>query len=470
MSSRTSERDPNRLSRREKEVAALVAKGLTNREIAERLFISERTVDGHLEHIREKLDVKSRAQVAAWVVRHETDGPTAGTLPRPGARFPPRPRLVGHPRLWLATALLLATLAAGVGTLRLTAPPAPVIETFAGSPCFHQKWPGGCWGGDGQQATTAWLARPASVAVDSRGQVYIADSGNGVVRVVDRNGVITTVAGGGKKELANGALATAVDLGRPSSVAVDSNNRVLVLTRSDDVISLWRLDPPFVQFVVNVPPSSNLEGLASLGPSMPLGGLAVTRDGTIFISDAAANRVFKWAGGVLTTYAGTGDVGPPLGDDGAARSAHLAWPIGLALDKKGNLYIADALDYRVRRVDAISQTITTYAGTGSYEGDAGDGGLAVRSRLSFPFGVAVGPDGTLVIADTGNHRLRVVALDGVIDALAGTGRWGFRGDNAPAIDAELSGPEAVTLDSSGDLFIADTENQRVREIPRLFAR
>ena len=94
---------------------------------------------------------------------------------------------------------------------------------------------------------------------------------------------------------------------------------------------------------------------------------------------------------------------------------------------------------------------------------------AVDARLSFPFGVAVASDGTLVIADTGNHRLRSISTNGVIEALAGTGRWGFNGDGEPPLQAELNGPEAVTFDSHGDLLIADTENQRVREIPHVVA-
>lgn len=468
-SANSSETARTRLSRREQEVADLVAKGLTNRQIAGRLFISERTVDGHLEHIREKLDVNSRAQVAAWVVRRENSEAAGETLRKPVVAAAPRPVFVAHPRLWLATALLLATVAAGVGVLRLTAPPEPTIETFAGSACFHQTWPGGCWGGDGHLATTAWLARPTGVVVDSHGLVYIADFGNGRVRLVDRQGIITTVAGGGTKQLSDGALATAVDLGQPSALAVDVDNTILVLTKSRGRVSVWRFDQPFIHLVVDVPPSSSApRGLSPVGPSMPLGDLAVSKDGAIFISDPAGNRVLKWFGGVLSIFAGTGEIGASLGDHASASTAHLAWPIGLALDKSGNLFIADALDYRIRRVDARSQTITTVAGSGSLEGDAGDGGPAVQARLSFPFGVAVGPDGVLVIADTGNHRLRVVRTDGIINALAGTGRWGFAGEHAPASDAELSGPEAVTFDAQGDLFIADTENQRVREIPRLF--
>src|SRR4029077_9018512 len=122
---------PVRLSRRELEVAGLVAQGLTNREIAQRLFISERTIDGHLEHVREKLGVNTRAQVATWVVRHEAVEIT--TAPSESISGPaPRRNLIAHPRVWVATALLLAFRVPGGGRLRPPSPPAPLIKRIAG--------------------------------------------------------------------------------------------------------------------------------------------------------------------------------------------------------------------------------------------------------------------------------------------------------------------------------------------------
>jgi sugar lactone lactonase YvrE len=167
--------------------------------------------------------------------------------------------------------------------------------------------------------------------------------------------------------------------------------------------------------------------------------------------------------GTLTRFAGTGEFGF-LGDEASAASAQLAWPIGLALDKPGNLYIADSANNRIRMVDSRG-TITTVAGSYDVYDDSGDRGAAVNARLSFPFGVAVAPNGSLVIADTGNHRLRRVT-DRVIYPLAGTGRGSFWGDNGPALHAGLSGPEGIAFDSKGNLYIADTENQRVRLVPK----
>ncbi len=175
----------------------------------------------------------------------------------------------------------------------------------------------------------------------------------------------------------------------------------------------------------------------------------------------------KYEVGTISLYAGSGLSG--LGDGGDAKSAQLNWPIGLALDKQENLFIAGTGNHRIRRVDHAKGTITTVAGgTSEFEGNSGDDGPATQARLSFPFGVVVAPGGAVVIADTGNHRLREIS-SGRIFALAGTGQWGFLGDGQAASQAEFDGPEALALDLQGDLYIADTENQRIREIPRLIS-
>src|SRR5205809_3410627 len=150
-----------RLSPREREVAAMVAEGLTNREIAARLFISERTADGHLEHIREKLGVNTRAQVTAWVVRREA---VDLALPIATALRVQEPRwTMAHPRAWLAAALVLALLASGAALMRLTDPSPRLIRTIVGTECAHQVDPGGCFEADTQNALDAKLSRPMSV-------------------------------------------------------------------------------------------------------------------------------------------------------------------------------------------------------------------------------------------------------------------------------------------------------------------
>src|SRR5437773_1307749 len=231
-----------RLSPREREVAAMVAEGLTNREIAARLFISERTADGHLEHIREKLGVNTRAQVTAWVVRREA---VDLALPIATALRVQEPRwTMAHPRAWLAAALVLALLASGAALMRLTEPSPRLIRTIVGTECAHQVDPGGCFEADTQNALDAKLSRPMSVAVDSKGVLYIADSGNGRIRRV-AGGVMATVAGGGKEDLKEGVFGLSVSsdsLGYASTVAVDGKDQLYLLTSRNDVLEVWRVD------------------------------------------------------------------------------------------------------------------------------------------------------------------------------------------------------------------------------------
>ena len=449
------------LSRRELEVARLVAEGLTNREIAGRLFVSERTVDGHLEHIREKLGVNTRAQVAAWVVRQAEPSPA----PQPAARVPSK-RPVSH-RVLLLIAVALVAVEAGV-VLAVLPAPGPIIKTFAGTANVNENYPlRGSYGGDGALAINALLSIPSDVAVAPDGTLYIADYGNGLIRSVGRDGRIAAYAGHyptSQEPLANDKLAVSVDLGNASNVAVDSQGRVYLLTVSTaQRLQVWRIDSAGVLTLVVDLGQSSL-GVQDYYPP-PVGGITVAKDGAVFVSDRARNEVWKFVPGEqeATVIVGPGTAGY-LGDGGPAGDASLMRPEGLAyFDRTGDLYIADTGHNRIRRVDNRG-IITTFAGSGTYYGDSGDGGMARQARLSFPYGVAVGHDGTVYIADTGNNRLRKVTASGVIEAFAGTGEAGFRGDGGSAIDADFRAPEGIAFDTKGDLFIADTTNHRVREI------
>jgi len=448
----------SRLSQRELEVARMVAQGLTNRQIASALFISERTVDGPLEHVREKLGVNTRAQVAAWVVRRDAGGipaVPAATVLRPASRR----WVMAHPRAWVATALVLALLAAVAGVLRLTAPSEPIIRTVAGIECAKQSYLGGCFNGDiPQKAINAGLRRPTDVAIDRNGLIYVADFYNHRVRRIDAKGTISTVVGGGTESLKEHVYSSSTALEWASGIALDNQNNLLLLVSMNQDLEVWRVEKDGYMSLVK-----SLGAPTDAGPyqTVPFGGLAVANDGTLYIADRYGNRVYRLAAdGTLASFAGTGEFGFCC-DGASAASAQLAWPIGLALDKHGNLYIADSANNRIRMVDRKG-TITTVAGSDDLAD--GDNGPAVSARLSFPFGVAVAPNGSLAIADTGNHRLRRVTA-GIIYALAGTGRGGFWGDQRPALQAGLSGPEGIAFDAKGNLFIADTENHRVREIP-----
>ncbi len=167
--------------------------------------------------------------------------------------------------------------------------------------------------------------------------------------------------------------------------------------------------------------------------------------------------------GIITTVAGDGQEGYG-GDGGPANQAKLSLPTGVAVDNAGNLYVADALDNRVREVHAGSGIITTVAGRGLAE-FGGDGGPATQVGLNSPSAVAVDDSGNLFIADSGNNRVREVHVgSGVIATVAGNGQIGHTGDGGPATRAALSLPEGVAVDGKGNLYIADTLNNRVREV------
>ncbi len=257
------------------------------------------------------------------------------------------------------------------------------------------------FGGDNGLAISAQLQGPASVAMDSAGNLYIADSGNNRIRKVS-NGVITTLAGNGTPGFSgDNGPAAAAQLHGPSGVAVDAT-------------------------------------------------------GNVYIADDFNARVRMVSGGVITTVAGNGTPGFS-GDNGPAIGAQLSGPNSVALDAAGNLYIADSLNNRIREVSG--GVITTVAGGGSFS--LGDNGPATKAQLSLPAGVAVDATGNLYIADSANERLRRV-VGGIITTLAGDGNASFSGDGGSSIYAEIDNPSGIAVDSSGDIYFADTDNNRIR--------
>jgi sugar lactone lactonase YvrE len=313
---------------------------------------------------------------------------------------------------------------------------AGIITTIAGS---------GGWGfrGDGGPATSAQLAAPRGVAVDPAGNIFIADSGNDVIRMVTTDGIINTVAGNGSRGFSgDNGPATSAQLSYPVGVAVDANGNLFIADRYNNRIRM-----------VN---SSGVITTLIGAPISDPRSVSVDNSGNVFVSDSGNNRVRMISpGGALTTVAG-GAAGFS-GDGGPATAARLALPIQVAADGIGNIFIADRGNYRVRRVTA-NGIIDTVAGTSD------DGRPASQAQLNFPNVIAVDGSGNLFIADTDSQRIRMISRDGIISTIAGNGSWGFSGDGGAAISAQLNYPASIAVDAAGNLFITDTNNHRIRKI------
>ncbi len=332
---------------------------------------------------------------------------------------------------------------------------------FAGSTVF-----GGGFAGDGGAATSARLSQPRDAAADSSGNVYIADSGNNRIRRVDTSGNISTFAGtGAASSTGDGGAASSATLNSPEKLALDSSDNIYIGERGGNRVR--KIDAAgIISTIAGLGPTAVGDGGAASSASLNLpSGAAADAAGNIYIADAANNRIRKIdaSTGNISTIAGTGTAGN-TGDGAAATSATLSSPYGVALDSDGNVYIADTGNDRVRKVTVSSGNIAALAGTGT-AGFTGDGGAATSATLRGPRGVAVDSSGNVYIADSQNERIRKVTIStGNIETIAGTGTAGSNGDGGLATAAQVNFPHDLTLDASGNVYICDTFNSLIRKI------
>ena len=323
------------------------------------------------------------------------------------------------------------------------------------------------YSGDGQAATSAELSAPGGVVVDAAGDILIADTGNNAVRKVTA-GKISTIAGNGKAGYTgDGGVAASAELNAPAALLLDASQDILI---SDSGNSAIRKITAATKVISTYAGNGHLSysgdfGLAANAQLDSPSGVSVDSFGNLFIADQYNSEIREVGGsnGEIKGVAGSGKAGYS-GDGGPAAKAQVNEPFGVFVDAAENVFIADTQNHAIRKVTAATGIISTVAGNGTH-GYSGDGGPATSAQLNEPAGVAVDRAGDIFIADSSNNVIReVVASTGVIKTVAGTGQFGYRGDNGLAVSAELEDPSALQVDASGNLFIADTGNNVIREV------
>lgn len=345
---------------------------------------------------------------------------------------------------------------------------------------------------DGILAKTAELNLPTSLALDGAGNLYIADSGNSRIRMVCA-GTATTIAGTScttKEIFTVAGTSTSIPLSQPSGVAIDGAGNLYIADTGNNVIREVSVVTGIASVIAGTSGSSGFSGDGAVAASAQLSapdGVAVDGYGNVFIADTGNNRIrvvcasansvlgVSCQQGYINTVAGGG---ASLGDNGAATAAQLKSPFTVALDSLGDIFIADSQNNRIRVVCAGASNgssvlttactsqgnIETVAGNGMV-GDQGDNAQATSAELNSPSGLALDAAGNLYISDTENMRVRKVnSATGVITTVGGSGGPTYGGDNGVATTAELHGPYGLALDGNGNLFVADYLNERVREI------
>jgi len=318
------------------------------------------------------------------------------------------------------------------------------------------------YSGDGATAASAELASPSAVAYDSNGNLFIADTRNQVVREISKAGVITTVAGTGVAGFGgDGGLATQAYLDSPRGIAVDGNGNLFIADSHNNRIRKVTSGTITTVAGDGIAGFSGDGGPATTAHLALPSGIAVDPMGNFYIADTNNNRIRKVAGATITTIAGNGDEFF-AGDNGPATAASLDLPTGVAIDSSGRIYIADRHNERIRAIDN-SGKISSVAGDSVvvFANGSPGGGTPVSAALLKPSGVSVDAAGNLYIADTGNERV-LQAGNGAVATIAGNGVQGYGGDGSAAINAILNAPKGVATDASGNLAIADTLNERIR--------
>ena len=346
--------------------------------------------------------------------------------------------------------------------------PAPIITTVAGTGIAGLN-------DDGQNPLDTELYLPQDTTWGPDNLLYILDWNNHRIRRI-RNGVVETFAGSGYLGDASSDDPKLIDFNHPTNVTFDHDGNMLVAAWHNSLVKKIIVNPDDSAGVVSTIAGTGARAFGGDGGpgtaaklNLP-SSVVVDTNGDVLISDQANFRI-RMLDPTQTIYtvAGTGTPGAG-GDGGPATAAQLNGPLGqaaapasrIAIDARNRIYVADTSNNKIRLINEVGE-ISTIVGTGT-AGYSGDGGQAVDAELNTPSDVAITPNGTLYIADTYNSVVRVVKPDGTIDTFAGNGTPGFSGDAGPAKSAELNRPYGVEVAPNGDVYIADTYNQRIRQV------
>ena len=333
--------------------------------------------------------------------------------------------------------------------------PAGIISSIAGTGVLG-------YSGDGGPATQAQVSVIRQIALDSAGDLYLADTNNFVVRKIDTAGTISTIAGDPSAPfgfLGEGGPATAAQLGQLQGVAVDASGNLYI---GDGYSHVRKVDTAGIINTIAGNGQSGSTGDGGPGTAAALGSVVtlLLNGGNLYIGSFASVWSLDLSTDTIHLLAGASGVTGFGGDGGSAYSAALNQPEGLALDSHGNLFLADAGNNRVREI--VAGTITTVAG--GYIGDGHKGTDASLDFASLGNHITFDSNGNWYIADVSNHRIRKVSTKGILTTVAGNGTSGYSGDGGPATSAQLFGPSSVAVDSTGNIFIADTGNGVIRKV------
>lgn len=351
------------------------------------------------------------------------------------------------------------------------------ILLLACAPVIAQQYTIGTIAGNG--VSGGYFSNPTSVAVDPAGDVYVADWSGYIRKIWVREGAVTIFAGTGILGYSgDGGQATNAMIGKAISLALDSEGNIYFADGDNNRIRRVDLSTRIITTVAGTGAAADS---GDGGPAVKAGvsrptGITLDAAGDLYFSSSWSRvRKVNVGTGVIETVAGQ-FVTSFGGDNGPAVDALFWDPVPSAIDRSGNLYIADFENSRVRKVTAATGIVTTVAGSGGcttgpppfnilvcHGGFSGDGGPATDATLNYAESVALDLDGNLYIADTINHRIRRVdASTGLIYTIAGNGVNGFSGDEGPAVSAEISFPASVAVDQSGRVYFADENNSRIR--------